>query len=195
MRIRTALVLGLLLVLGGAGCSRGSDRDDGVATANGGAKSSAGPTATLSRDPQRDQENMLKFADCMRGHGIPMEDPQMDDHAFQMSIPQGIAKEKVDAAQNACKQYLPNGGEPMKIDPQMQEKLRQFAQCMREHGVPHFPDPSEDGSVMIDGNNLGVDPQGEEFKKAEQQCQQYMPKPQGGGEGGQKTSTNGGAGA
>ncbi|MER7009413.1 hypothetical protein ABT297_41080 [Dactylosporangium sp. NPDC000555] len=195
MRIRTALVLGLLLVLGGAGCTRGGDRDDGVATANGGAKSSAGPTARFSPDPKRDQESMLKFADCMRGHGIPMEDPQMDGNAFQWSFPEGIAKEKVKAAQQACKQHLPNDGEPMKIDPEAQEKLREFSRCMRENGVPNFPDPSEAGGVMIDGNNLGVDPQGEEFKKAEQQCQQYIQKPQGGGEGGRKTGTNGGAGA
>ncbi|MET7402811.1 hypothetical protein ABZS66_55960 [Dactylosporangium sp. NPDC005572] len=181
MRIRTALVVGLLLTLGAAGCARSGDQDDGVASANG-AKPSASATqggGSGKRNPEADQEAFLNFAKCMREHGIPMDDPQMDDGRFQMSIPEGTDKEKVDAAQKECQQYMPNGGEPMRADPEAVEKMRKFSQCMRDNGITNFPDPTEDGGIAIDVNKLGVDPNSEEFKKAEEQCRQYQPGPRG----------------
>ncbi|WP_238010371.1 hypothetical protein KZZ52_53875 [Dactylosporangium sp. AC04546] len=181
MRIRTALVVGLLLTLGAAGCGRSGDQDDGVASANGG-KPSASATqggGSGKRNPEADQEAFLNFAKCMREHGIPMDDPQMDDGRIQMSMPEGTDKEKVDAAQEACKQYMPNGGEPMKADPATVEQMRKFSQCMRDNGITNFPDPSEDGGIAIDVNKLGVDPKSEEFKKAEEKCKQYQPGPRG----------------
>ncbi|GGM28073.1 hypothetical protein ACFFX1_11590 [Dactylosporangium sucinum] len=181
MRIRTALVVGLLLALGAAGCARSGDQDDGVASANGG-KPSASATpggGSGDRDPVRDQEAFLNFAKCMREHGIAMDDPQIDEGRVQMSIPESVDKDKVEAAQKECKQFMPNGGEPMKPNPEMQEQMRKFAQCMRDNGVPNFPDPSEDGGIAIDANALGVDPKSDEFRKAEEQCQQYQPGPRG----------------
>jgi hypothetical protein len=193
MRIRTAFVLGLLLVLSSAGCAKGAD-GDGVASASGTTKPSASASTSTSRDPQKDQEAFLEFAKCMREHGVPMNDPQFDGGGVNLSIPEGTSKEQVDAAQKECKQYMPNGGEPMKPDPEMQEKMRKFAQCMRENGVANFPDPSDDGGMMIDSDTLGMDPQSDAFKKAEQACQQYQPKPPGGGDGGPKAQTGGDSG-
>ncbi|MEV4515104.1 hypothetical protein AB0K00_39860 [Dactylosporangium sp. NPDC049525] len=197
MRVRTALVLGLLLVLGPAvtGCAKPSG-GDGVASAGGTPTASASAGTGESRpDPVKDQENFLKYAQCMREHGVDMPDPQMDGGGIAMMIPEGTDKAKVDAANGECKQFLPNGGQPMKADPEMQEKMRQFAQCMRENGLPDFPDPSEDGGIRIDGNATGVDPQSEAFKKAEAACKEFQPRgPVSGGEG--KTSTrteNGGS--
>ena len=69
------------------------------------------------------------------------------------------------------------------MDPEMQEKLRKYAQCMRENGVPNFPDPSDEG-MMIDGDKLGMDPRSDAFKAADQKCQQYAPMRPGGGDDG-----------
>nr|BFE65484.1 hypothetical protein GCM10020063_100100 [Dactylosporangium thailandense] len=177
MRIRTSLVLGLLLVLTAAGCAKGTGGDDGVATAGDG---KAGPTASATgsgkRDRQAEQEALLKFAQCMRDHGIPMDDPQFEGNGVNITIPEGTDKAKVDAAQAECKQFMPNGGQPPKVDPADQEKLRKFAQCMREHGITNFPDPSEDGGIMLDSDKLGIDPRGEQMKAAEKACEQYQPK-------------------
>jgi hypothetical protein len=191
MRIRTGLVLALLLVLPAAGCARGGDKDDGVASA-GGAKPSASASGQGDRDPAKDQERMLEFAKCMREHGVPMEDPEFEGNGVSIMIPEGTDKTKIDAAQAACKQYMPNGGEPMKADPQMQEQMRKFAQCMRENGVPNFPDPGEDGGLMIEGDKLGVDPKSETFKNAEKACEQFQPKGKDGE--GSSTQERGGAG-
>ena len=45
-----------------------------------------------------------------------------------------------------CRKLLPGGGPPVpgtQTHPAAQtlEKLRMIAQCMRQHGVPQFPDP------------------------------------------------------
>jgi len=193
MRVRTALVLGLLLVLGSAGCAK-PDKDDGVATANGTAKPSASASASTRRDPQQDQEAMLAFAKCMREHGIPMDDPEVDGGGVSIMMPEGTEKAKVDAAQKECKKFMPNGGEPPKLDPAELEQQRKFAQCMRDNGVPKFPDPSEDGGgIMLNGDDL--DPKSETFKKAETACSQYQPKRPGGAEEGPQTNTKTGGGA
>lgn len=197
MRVRTAAVLGLLLALASTatGCARPGG-GDGVASAGGTPTASASSAAGNSRpDPVKDQENFLKYAQCMRDHGVDMPDPKMDGGGISMMIPDGTDKMKVDAANTECKKLLPNGGEPMKADPGMQEKMRKFAQCMREHGVPDFPDPSEDGGIRLDGSS-GLDPQSETFKNAENACKEFQPKRPGDDEGGstnQKTESGGNA--
>ncbi|MEV0133959.1 hypothetical protein AB0H83_36515 [Dactylosporangium sp. NPDC050688] len=194
MRVRTAFALGLLLVLGATatGCAR-SGGGDGVASAGGTPTASASSgTGNEARDPGKDQEAMLKYAQCMREHGVDMPDPQFDGGSVTMMLPEGTDRAKVDAANEQCKRFMPNGGKPRKADPETQEKMRKFSQCMRENGVPDFPDPSEDGGIRIDGTKGGsLDPGSEVFKKAQKVCEQYQPKPPGAGAGGPKTQTNG----
>jgi hypothetical protein len=50
---------------------------------------------------------------------------------------------KIDAAQEACREFAPFGGDGTAPapDPEMEENMRKFAQCMRDNGVPDFPDP------------------------------------------------------
>jgi hypothetical protein len=47
----------------------------------------------------------------------------------------------------------------------------QFAQCMRTHGVPSFPDPNAQGQVTISG----VGPQSASFQAAQRACAKYSP--------------------
>lgn len=46
-----------------------------------------------------------------------------------------------------------------------------FAKCMRENGVPSFPDRGTDGAFVE--NDKSNTP---EFKKAEEACKQYQPQ-------------------
>lgn len=58
-------------------------------------------------DPKvRDQ--MLKFAQCMRQHGVDMPDPQ-PGKGIQLRVNKG-SEAKVEAAQKACQQFAPGGG-------------------------------------------------------------------------------------
>src|SRR5215203_5045743 len=95
--------------------------------------------------------------------------------------------EKVQAAQQKCKQYLPNGGEP----PLGRYCLHfccaawTFSQCMRENGYPDFPDPQPDGGIRIEGDQNGdMDPESEKWKEAHKKCEQYMPERREGGQAG-----------
>ena len=76
-----------------------------------------------------------------------------------------------------CQQFLPNGGEPRELDPEQVEQARKMAKCMRENGVPDFPDPQADGTIKLDGSMLGgKGPDDPTFKAAMEKCEQYAPK-------------------
>jgi hypothetical protein len=162
-----AAPLALMFVL--AGCGKSGNDGDKVASVSGTASASASTSATLS--PAEEQERALKFAQCMREHGVDMPDPVMEDGKIriQMNVKPGV---DVDAAQAACKQYAPNGGPGGgKIDQAAQANMLKYAQCMRENGVEKFPDPDPNqGGMRIEGD-IANDP---DFEKAQKACEQYM---------------------
>jgi hypothetical protein len=184
MHVRKGLVFCLLLAASVAGCG-GSDGNDGVATA-GSPGSKASSSAGTGGGSAQDQA--LKFAQCMRDNGVPnFPDPKFGDGGgMSLDVPDGSDPQKVDAAMKTCKQYLPNGGEPAKIDPARVDQNRKFAQCMRDNGVAKFPDPGADGGIQINGNDLNVDDP--KFQAAQKACAQYLPS---GGAPGNQTGGNG----
>jgi hypothetical protein len=189
-RTVAALAVLALAALALAGCAKknGSDR---VASA-GGPKASAAPSASKLNDYQQ----ALKFAQCMRDHGVNMPDPKPEAGgggpiSIQVQGSDGADKSQVDKAQQACQQYAPNGGQPPKLSAEDLAKLRQYSTCMREHGVTNFPDPGADGTIRFD-SDAGIDPQSPSFKTADTACSQYRPK--GGKDGGPMTNSNAGSG-
>ncbi|GAA1636486.1 hypothetical protein GCM10009733_037070 [Nonomuraea maheshkhaliensis] len=162
-RILGALVtapLTLSLVLTGCGADGGAGAD--VASVSGGATNQSTAGAKPSEDPQ---EKALKFAQCMRENGIDVPDPDSSGR-FTMRFDKNTPQEKVEAAQNACKQYAPSGQRKGGGDPKMAENLRKLAQCMRDNGVENYPDP--EGGMMRITRDVGEDP---DFKSAQEKCQ------------------------
>jgi hypothetical protein len=171
-RSRMGLVLGLLLALtlAVAACG-GGGKTSGVASLDGG-KATATTSPSGSSDPK---QAALNWARCMRQHGINMPDPKIDaTEGFAGLLPQGVNPDdpKFKAAQQACQQYAPNGGQPPKLNPQQQRQQLAFARCMRQHGI-NLPDPDANGGIDLRG--IGVDPDGPKFKAAQQACQQNLP--------------------
>jgi hypothetical protein len=145
-----------LLLVGLAGCS--STGDD---TASGG-------------DGAANKEAGLKFAQCMRDNGIPdFQDPKFDENGDidDMSLPKGVDLKTAQAAQETCQKYLPNGGAAGKINPDDVKKFREYAQCMRENGVPKFPDPDAEGHLQVKAININ----GPEYKAANEKCAHLTP--------------------
>ena len=172
--MRRTVPLVLMLVLAAAGCG-GGDSGDGVATAGGRTPAAAATSAAAG------EGDGLKFAQCMRENGLPwFEDPEPGARGVRISIPQGADKAKVDAAMAACRQHLPNGGEPPEMDAASIEQARQLSKCMRANGVPNFPDPQPDGGMVIDGRKLGTGPGEPAFDAAEKKCAQFQPGPRDG---------------
>jgi hypothetical protein len=165
-----------------AGCARGAGGDDpAVASANG-----STPAASASATAGADTDAPVKFSQCMREHGLSWFPDPKPDGRLTIDVPPGVPKEKVDAAQEACKQWAPGGGDAPKMDPADLEKVRQMAKCMRANGVPNFPDPQPDGRLQVDGNQVGG-PDDPTFAKAQKICDKLMPSKPAGADGGPKT--------
>jgi hypothetical protein len=141
---------------------------------------------------------MVAFAQCMRDHGLAdFPDPSSSG---EMQINSGPGSDldpssaAFQSAQTACKKYEPSGGGGKgKPDPQMMARMLHFAQCMRAHGLPDFPDPKSDGggiSVAVHaGTNPNMDPNSPVFQAAQQACQSIM-----GAQPGMSTQGGGGSG-
>jgi hypothetical protein len=115
-------------------------------------------SATSSPDPR---QQMLRFAQCMRQHGVDLPDPSADGAITiqhdgggagpQQSGPGGLDPNSPSfkAAQTACQKYQPNGGKDNQTAQDikaMQAKGLKFSQCMRSHGLPNFPDPQSNSA-------------------------------------------------
>lgn len=118
--------------------------------------------------------DFVKFAHCMQKHGVNV---QIGAAGKGISISGGDPNSpNFQAAQNACRKYLPGGG-PKALTPAQQAQqvqlMRKLATCMRKNGVPDFPDPGADGSFSLSKNGAGsnLDPQSSTFQKAMQACQ------------------------
>lgn len=153
------------------GCAK-SNEGPGVATAaSGGPKAPASPSASVSVDP----DAPIKYARCMRENGMTwFPDPQ--DGKTVVRVPSNVNREQMQAAEEACREYAPNGGEKPEIDPADLERARQMAKCMRENGVPNFPDPNAEGGIGLDREKLGTGPGDPTFDEAEKKCSQYLPQ-------------------
>jgi len=56
-----------------------------------------------------------------------------------------------------------------------EQKMVKFAECMRTHGEPEFPEPTE-GAIRIQNHNgHGPNPESAQFKAAEKACSKYAP--------------------
>jgi hypothetical protein len=60
-----------------------------------------------------------------------------------------------------------------------QQKMVAYAQCMRTHGVPEFPEPTEGRLLIHTGNHnghvTGVDPRSSRFQAAQKACGKLLP--------------------
>jgi hypothetical protein len=175
----TTLALGLLLVATAAGCAKNTE-SPGVATAASGAPKGS-PTSTA--EPGQDDE--LLYSRCMRENGMTWF-PDPEDGRLAVRVPSDVDQKKMQAAQEACRKYSPDGGDRPPPDPEAVEQARQMSKCMRANGVPNFPDPQPDGGIAIDGDKLGTGPGEPDFDKAEQVCAKHRPAPR---------NRNGGGGA
>jgi hypothetical protein len=177
-------VLALTLTMAACG---GGGKANGVASLSGANK----PTTTTAGSSHDDRQKALEFARCMRQHGINMPDPKFNGNGISQEFSarrggKGPDDPKFKAAQQACQQYLPNGGQPTKPNPQEQQQMLAFARCMRQHGI-NMPDPKPNGGIEVKGGPGTVNPNDPKFKAAQQACQQYEPK------GKKSTQSNGGS--
>jgi hypothetical protein len=178
------LLLALMLTPFVAACgSNGDDDDPGVATLDDSGDSSDDESDDSDPAASEDdlEEQALEFAQCMRENGVPdFPDPQVNgDGGMIMGGPGGggdIDPEDAEKAMEACEDLAPRGGGDFSEEEQqeMQDAALENAQCMRDNGVPDFPDPVfEEGGARIDLND--IDPESPAFKQAQEACEDTLP--------------------
>lgn len=163
--MRTRVLVACLLLLAATACTKADD-GGGVASVNGSGAPS--PTPSLS-----ELEQLRRHAQCMRAHGVPEPDPQVD--AEGMARAGRYPKDSVDhdtleSAKQACRQYelvLSAADSARKA-----EGAREYARCMRANGYENFPDPDANGQIRIEGE---MDP---DYDRARAICRpQRTPSP------------------
>ncbi|MGI8335884.1 hypothetical protein ACRYCC_38560 [Actinomadura scrupuli] len=137
-----------------------------------------GKNPTGGRSPAAraaEQAKLIKYAQCMRSNGVDMPDPEPGG-GLKMEQRGGdeTVKQKTDAAQQKCRHLLPNGGQPPKLSPADVAKMREFAKCMRRHGV-NMEDPGADGLIRVKETAGPGSTTRMNDKDAEQACAKLRP--------------------
>jgi hypothetical protein len=107
--------------------------------------SSAGPGGSPNAGGSANSTSAVAFSHCMRSHGVPnFPDPNSSGVLPKSQMAQLMAGSPMfPAAHRACEHLLPNGGQPTQAQVQQAwNDMRNFARCMRSHGVPNWPDPA-----------------------------------------------------
>jgi hypothetical protein len=125
----------------------------------------------------------IKYSACMRSHGVGnFPDPDSSGrNKITSAVSAGGKAADVDIhspqfarARKACDKLRPNGGRPSAAQQaQEQQQMLKYAECMRSHGVPKFPDPKPGGAFSL-GTKAGVDPNTPQFNAAQQACQTFV---------------------
>lgn len=130
-------------------------------------------TLTQAQEFQR----LVKFAECMRSHGIDVPHPQQDK--FQIPVATDPA---TTAALRACRQWLPSlnastpGGPNGNLAAEMPHLIA-YARCMRGHDI-NMLDPNSFGALNLGSvpgitNDFGrYSPQ---FRTADAACRHLLP--------------------
>jgi hypothetical protein len=108
----------------------------------------------------------------MRSHGVPNYPDPSSNGSLPKGNPQafGVSSSQFQAARTACQHLLPNsetfiasltqcletGDCPQAVVQQALTEGRKFAQCMRNHGVPNWPDPTIDSMGRPSSNVTGA---------------------------------------
>ncbi|MDQ1496246.1 MAG: hypothetical protein QOG69_2729 [Actinomycetota bacterium] len=110
-------------------------------------------TSTAShRNAVTAREKAVKFSECMRANGVSdFPDPNAlgDFPSYGVSVTAAVWTK----ALAACKALQPPGTLSAKLTPAQESAALKFAQCIREHGVPDFPDPVN-GQPLVDTNRI-----------------------------------------
>lgn len=99
-------------------------------------------------------DDAFAYAQCVRDNGYP-EFPDPDSEGRMIIMVEDRNAPRFQAAAEACRDLAPVGGRAMGgADPERMEQMLALAQCMRENGVPEFPDPDSNGQLPLQSANI-----------------------------------------
>lgn len=151
---------------------------------------STGPSSAQTSANASNAALLVNYSACMRSHDVPnFPDPSTDqsgDNGFgvdgyNFNLPDNLNTQApaYESAEKHCQGLIGFGGDggPGR-NPALVARARRaalaHAQCMREHGVPNFPDPtvtSNGGAIVQGSGSSGVNPRSPAFQQAQKICQ------------------------
>jgi hypothetical protein len=173
-------------------CSKQHFRTVGAAICCTLALASCGSTGPSSAHTSANVTNaalLVNYSACMRSHGVPdFPDPatsQSGDNSFgvdgyNFNLPANLNTQApaYESAERHCQGLIGFGGGGLAHNPAVVARARQaalaHAQCMRQHGVPNFPDPtvsSIGGAIVQSSGGIGINPRSPAFQQAQKICQ------------------------
>lgn len=121
-----------------------------------------------------EQDAQLAFARCLREEGIEVRDPRPGERGLDFAqAPPGLDEATTDRVREDCKAKLGSELGPLQDleDPQSQDRLFAYAQCMRQGGVdmpdPDFSNPRGGPGLFMRQNADWDDP---DFVEADDGC-------------------------
>jgi hypothetical protein len=118
------------------------------------------------------EDGRLAFAECMRAHGVQMEDPK-PGQSIDLG---GRTDPTTEKALAACNGKLGAGQElSAEEDEEIKEGALAFAQCMRDEGID-MGDPKFLGPGKFLFGIAGLDTNSPAFKSAQEACHKKMPE-------------------
>jgi hypothetical protein len=156
-----ALALAVVAALGLLASACGGSSGEGVAQAD-----STDTTTTGADSQSGSSTSPTAYAACMRKNGVPdFPDPDAEGRFPNLALEQTPA---VEAARDACESLRPPRRE---LSPAEQAEARQlqlaYSRCMRENGVPNFPDRKPDSRDRINPDSPG-------FQAADRACNHFL---------------------
>src|SRR6478736_6349940 len=119
-----------------------------IAAVGSSASGSAG--APTHAQIEQGQQDAVRFAQCMRSHGVPNFPDPTSPQQFKLYIASSEGSPAFQSAETACRHVLPGGGSPSQSAAQRQAQTvagLAFARCLRSHGFANFPDPTTSGQI------------------------------------------------
>lgn len=107
-------------------------------------------SAGRREDPNKPDATLVQMIQCFRAHGLPnFPDPVFDPNDGRWHLPNERPDITADVRQ-ACASVMPHVTPASPIPSAQLHDLLQYAQCLRAHGVPAWPDPTVDGTFVTD---------------------------------------------
>jgi hypothetical protein len=158
MQITRIIVIPALLACGAALAACSPD----------GQHPASSPAASASPDSQT-----AAIVHCYRTHGDPgFPDPVYDPSDGRWHFDRGNPASAPLSTQQACRHLVPSVSSTPPVPQAQFRALVRLAQCIRQHGVPNWPDPNPEGQFPLPPSLLNKTPA---TVHATQACGRYIP--------------------
>ena len=176
LRHASTFAVGLVAVVALMTACSHNPSGPGVANVGSPANASGSPSSSAAA-------SALGFSQCMRAHGVRnFPDPDSSGGVPKVDPQQlGVTTSQFQAAQSACAHLLqPNQAQVQEI----LNGMRDFAGCMRSHGVASWPDPTltSDGQPAFDLHGQ-IDPNTPRIDHTSTECAHLLTQAATGEEG------------